>query len=353
MITNIVKCLTRSDRFSLRSFFSLVSGCVGMLFLFYMSRVYWKVNWYSDPDFSLGYLLRSVIIAGSSFLIILSFQSKSAGNPTKFCLINRPWIWTGYIISMLSFLIFFIIPDYARIIGEEDGIIEWASFFVLVACMVLLFRVLISTRALSGLGPVAILSVILFGFLIFFMLMEEISWGQRILGLTSPAIFESNSQQEINIHNFITTEADTAYYTGLCFLFVFLPYFKMNHPDLFSGKFWELFVPGPHLIILGALPFAFHFNKWNLLFTQIWFFSSLAVLLTSGLGKRTGNGRHHFLLTALLLMIIQVGILCFKDSIPVVESGRIAEYKELLSQIGLLVYTTDIHNSLLKRNKNK
>jgi hypothetical protein len=82
---------------------------------------------------------------------------------------------------------------------HEDGPVEWATVGAFVAGG-LCFFVAAGRRASAGrrrrlflllLGVVCVLSAL-----------EEMSWGQRVLGVETPAFFEQHSdQREINAHN--------------------------------------------------------------------------------------------------------------------------------------------------------
>ena len=83
---------------------------------------------------------------------------------------------------------------------KEDGPIEWAQFaaFAVAAVLLGVSAVLLARRgdyvaaALIGLGALGFLGIA----------GEEISWGQRILGLETPeSLAEINHQNELNLHN--------------------------------------------------------------------------------------------------------------------------------------------------------
>ena len=77
---------------------------------------------------------------------------------------------------------------------QEDRFVEWATV-VAFACAAAaqLARAVRERRVFDG----------LVGLFLLFVAGEEMSWGQRILGLTPPAYFlEHNAQQELNLHNF-------------------------------------------------------------------------------------------------------------------------------------------------------
>jgi len=313
-----------------------------------MSLVYWRVNWYSTPDFSFSYLIRTFIIALSVLAIIYSLRTGHLKKKFEFTQTQKIAVHAMISLTGISFFLCTVFPETARILGEEDNLVEWVSFgalFLGLAMILIIFlRGLISLKN----NPLIYLSLLLFAFLLFIMGMEEISWGQRIFGLQTPENFNGNSQNELNLHNFVTTEADTLYYIGICILLIILPYLKLCFPIVFLKDFFRILVPGPYMIIIGVLPFAFHYNKWNLLFTQIWFFSALVITLILAFSqKRLITGRY-FLLTSFLICIIQLTFLVGDDPSSVLVSGRVAEYKELLSQAALLVYSSNVYLNLKK-----
>ena len=84
----------------------------------------------------------------------------------------------------------------------EDGFIEWMTLLPLVAIMVISgVRLVKLFRVRRPLFLCTIVGCIL---LCFFLAGEELSWGQRFLGLESSEFFKSNnSQKETNLHNLV------------------------------------------------------------------------------------------------------------------------------------------------------
>lgn len=122
----------------------------------------------------------------------------------------------------------------------EDGFVEWATVIVLMITMVVCFRrVLVLRQQRSGL----FLSVtFLLGLLCLFGAGEEVSWGQRVLGLESPDFFQDNNAQgEIGLHNLVLEVGGERlkvnkliFGTGLAlamliYLFVATPLYRRNH----------------------------------------------------------------------------------------------------------------------------
>lgn len=95
-------------------------------------------------------------------------------------------------------------PDFYYVSIQEDEYIEWASFWAFMLAAIASAVSSRDYRATSNRFPWFFYGLALFCFLI---AMEEISWGQRVLGYRPPAYFlEYNFQQELNIHNVIDTD---------------------------------------------------------------------------------------------------------------------------------------------------
>lgn len=84
----------------------------------------------------------------------------------------------------------------------EDGILEWTTVVAMgVAAVVSLRRLLKGFRTFGLMKKFVLLSIVV---LAVFGIGEEISWGQRILGLETPEWFtENNYQNELNVHNLV------------------------------------------------------------------------------------------------------------------------------------------------------
>jgi hypothetical protein len=93
----------------------------------------------------------------------------------------------------------FVNPTYVWLL-REDNVLEWSQFIAyfissLLAMWIAIEFARVRKRQLS-------LSYLVVFFGLFFIAIEEISWGQRIFGLQASAFFKDNNMQgEINIHN--------------------------------------------------------------------------------------------------------------------------------------------------------
>ena len=112
---------------------------------------------------------------------------------------------------------------------EEDGFYEWAGTIGLFAASVALAVAglrLRRTRDAGGMSALKpwILLVLAAG--LFFAAGEEISWGQRLLGIETPdSVREVNRQDEINLHNlgFLGNVLDVGFQLFWASMFVALP----------------------------------------------------------------------------------------------------------------------------------
>ena len=96
---------------------------------------------------------------------------------------------------------------------QEDQALEWTSFWAF-----FLAGVVFAVAAWRQQRSTAALPWFLTGLALFcvFVAMEEISWGQRIIGHRPPEYFlERNFQQELNLHNIASTKARLLAFRGV------------------------------------------------------------------------------------------------------------------------------------------
>ena len=96
-------------------------------------------------------------------------------------------------------------PERLAVLTYEDGLFEWAGAFAFLGASVVFLIGFVGSRKDDASVLVrARRSLPLLGFAVLFFVAfgEEISWGQRVLGIQTPTVFsELNRQGEINIHN--------------------------------------------------------------------------------------------------------------------------------------------------------
>lgn len=108
------------------------------------------------------------------------------------------------VLAVFAYALFLVVrtPDFYYMSVQEDEYIEWASFWsFLIAAVAAIVR---GRNDGAGRLPWFMYGLALFCFVV---AMEEISWGQRLIGYRPPAYFLAhNFQQEFNFHNVIDTD---------------------------------------------------------------------------------------------------------------------------------------------------
>ncbi len=113
------------------------------------------------------------------------------------------------IISALGYLMVFLPKETFEYLAQEDGILEWTGTLLFFATAILFFILFFRNSSFAKTEVANFYNTytkriwfLLLALLFIFLTGEEISWGQRILGLETPeSIAADNEQDEINFHN--------------------------------------------------------------------------------------------------------------------------------------------------------
>lgn len=113
-----------------------------------------------------------------------------------------------FVLAIIAYIMSIVMPNSD--FGEhwlirEDGVLEWFTALALLATSLLCvyrFWTLRRSHPRSFLTCTAVGAAVLF-----FGMGEELSWGQRMLGIESPEFFIThNAQNETNLHNLVVGE---------------------------------------------------------------------------------------------------------------------------------------------------
>lgn len=153
----------------------------------------------------------------------------------------------GVIILITFYLINVFSQEFlfTKILGE-DNFNEYLQVIILIIGSLVAFKLGVLAR--HKLKFIGILYIVIAGSL-FFVTMEEISWGQRIFHVQTPALLEEmNNQKEINIHNL--KAIDKFFPIGYVFLGLYGAFAHFTKPFLKSivnPKLISSFIPSPML----------------------------------------------------------------------------------------------------------
>ena len=143
----------------------------------------------------------------SLFLIILARRSTMI-KVVNFAILNRQKtkvfiFFFPIILSLIVFLIKSMLEQNSwEKMNTEGGFIEYGTSVAFILASI--FAIQLGKYLLSRKYKLFGLLYYLIGAVFIFVGLEEISWGQRLLGIESPDFFQSyNSQGEITIHNLV------------------------------------------------------------------------------------------------------------------------------------------------------
>lgn len=115
---------------------------------------------------------------------------------------NLIWIY-GSLLFLMGIVLSITNPSYFdSTFTLEDGLLEWLTVLSLGTTAFICLRRLKNYR--HHYSPIQTFMVALAALLFIFGTGEEISWGQRLIGIQSPDFFlENNAQGETNLHNMV------------------------------------------------------------------------------------------------------------------------------------------------------
>ena len=137
---------------------------------------------------------------------------------------------------------------YPKVI-QEDGLVEWMTFWAFMAAAAL--AIVAFRQRQPDDHVMRHLYLLAFAVGAFAVAMEEISWGQRLIGYQPPETFlAENFQQEFNLHNLAGTDTRKALLLSLLISFgVLFPVLGRVPPLAGWLQRWSVPVPG-----LGLMP---------------------------------------------------------------------------------------------------
>jgi hypothetical protein len=143
-------------------------------------------------------------------------------------LLSKKIIFIAPLAAILGFaIIFFSLPyEYYIWLIREDGIVEYGTAICYFAAFTVAFSVAKSLYKSRNILYAFLWFILFLG--LFYIAMEEISWGQRILHIRTPEMFANiNYKKEMNTHN-------TKWF----------PLYQLYVVAGFYGSFIRLLIPG-------------------------------------------------------------------------------------------------------------
>ncbi len=233
-------------------------------------------------------------------------------------------------------------PSLNRLFFDEDWTYEYltAIFYLAAAGMLLwtFFKMPLSKRYK--------IFVLAFALLFIFVAMEEISWGQRKIGVETPdALEEINEQGELNIHNLHTDLFHVLLWGGSLLLGVFIPLLNNTcEPIRRLVKKFEFPVMSPDLHFFFLLPFTYYIgHRWVAPKLLAFILLTIALFVFFQLPAAKGYveklppkwGKY---LPLVILLLIPVMFQVHRYLIPLTDNKAGQEAAEMVLSFGYLLF---------------
>lgn len=331
--------------------FYLIIGILGLF-----AVIVWDINmglgvfketW---PILSIKYIMRSLVICFSITAFLFFFYLKNETKEYFFDYKGLPHakrilsiVLTG---SLICLFLFLFIPAVFSYLAFEDHPVEWASALFFFIDFILLLKLFIKIKKNPSISFFIKNMVLFFAILFFIVAMEEVSWFQRVFHIKTPAIFKGNEQHELNIHNFATNYLENTYYFGVWVLLIFSPFVVNYFPRVAKKKDLKIFIANPVVMVLATVAYAYNFDMWNIIFTQITFFGTILILTFYSIYSKKEEERYVLIFTILIIILSQVLFLIKGENFA--RTWEITEYKEFFLALALSIYVLDILFSIKK-----
>jgi hypothetical protein len=171
--------------------------------------------------------------------------------------------------------------------------------------------------------------------------MEEVSWFQRVLSVDTPSLFSSNLQNEINLHKFATNQTENLYYVSTFVFLILVPFLYDKVTAIKNTDYLSFFSPNRLLIFVSASFVAYNYDMWNIIFTQLCFFTTLFILIHyAWLSFKTGDRTVSPFLIVALYLATQISFLIL--GYRFLRIWDVTEYKEFLIPLAFSVYAIEV-----------
>lgn len=233
------------------------------------------IDYFTYTNFSysrlfINYQQVSFIALGSILVSILNSDLSWLKSHIKFL------IFLSAPIFIFSLLVVRLWPNdvFMRIV-KEDSLIENAQFLVLIAAAIFAF---FNSLKLFHIGKIVAGLYLIASLGLFFVAGDEISWGQRLFRINTPAgFFDSNAQGETNIHNLSAVNNLNGIFYILVGLFGSFSWLVI--PGLSDRKFWSYLSPPWFLSSFFFAGLLYNFAAVVLMFGSLGEWSEVAELM--------------------------------------------------------------------------
>jgi hypothetical protein len=328
----------------------LVIGLSGLVLVLVTDVLHpdWILLGEGRPDLTPEGILRTFVVAVLVAIVCWSAVrlGRSGGRFMDDTALGRLEAWSVVGVLLLSLVftsLFVFAPTAFYSLSLEDGPVEWVSFALLMGACAVFAACLFRCRRGNTLPWYYPATMAAFALLFFVIGMEEVSWLQRVLGFDQLAL-RGNNQAEFNLHNLATSPTENAYYLGAFVLLAAVPFVRSLGLLPTENRYVRTFAARTPVLLVAAMAWAYNYDMWNILFTQVAFFGTVGMLTVLAVYSPQAWLRTLAILSLVALVGTQLVLLTSPENH--IRGWAVTEYKELFIPAGFLAYALGVRASL-------
>lgn len=326
----------------------LLASAIGVGFALYGYRVlgYGFLDKYS-PVWTFYETIKAAGLMLASWLVFAAIRPVDRQlRDTGWRELPSGWLPVSIFVLVVSALSVIFWPD---LLSEQKGELKSLSVLSEVLLLTTIGLLALSAWCVSGsdragffgLRPAWLIAAMML--VVFLILMEEMSWGQHWLGLTTPEFFRDNDQHEFNFHNYHTHRFEAGYYSSAALLFIVLPFVWPRSVPRFAAGL-SAFIPPPAFAILALPLCGLFYQTWNYVTNQMLLY--LGLLIAAHLFRRESDqtARRTIFVVAVLIVASQILFLDHGHLLP--QGHEMTEIREVAIPMAMVAYAVLLFSRL-------
>ena len=269
--------------------------------------------------------------------------------------------WVMPLLAILFLVIQLLAPDLAvNLIRKESWPFYRTGIFIKAGLQLvgIVAFVMVARKYARQRNWLAMVTAILVAIVLFVMVGEELSWGQRIFGWATPDSFASiNEQSETNLHNLATQVFQNTLYFGGWLLLIGLAFWRQSLAGVLQQfkplRFLSDWLPPIAFVLIFAPAFGFcdplHSETGIYYGSNLFIVIATLVILIAMCIKYVHARDNRMVKRVLVITAVYLAILIgnlFFSKVWDVNSGAATEYLEVFISAGLALWAISVNLSV-------
>ena len=269
--------------------------------------------------------------------------------------------WVMPLLAILFLVIQLLAPDLAvNLIRKESWPFYRTGIFIKAGLQLvgIIAFVMVARKYARQRNWLAMVTAILVAIVLFVMVGEELSWGQRIFGWATPDSFASiNEQSETNLHNLATQVFQNTLYFGGWLLLIGLAFWRQSLAGVLRQfkplRFLSGWLPPLAFVLIFAPAFGFcdplHSETGIYYGSNLFIVIATLVILIAMCIKYVHTRDNRMVKRVLVITAAYLAILIgnlFFSKVWDVNSGAATEYLEVFISAGLALWAISVNLSV-------